>query len=228
VFGLLTVKPKANVEAQRKLSFAAQQKQAEQLAKLPNIGRDAQAQVPGQAEFASAGCGGCHVKGKEQGGPDLVDVTKRREGKWLKEWIMTPEKYYDDASIVPLIKRYGVKMPNQNVAAADADKIIAYLTAWESKSAPSVTGSTGGVGAQIFDKTCFACHANGIGGAPKVGDKSAWSARLVQDKAILYKHALEGFQGKSGFMPPKGGCMDCTEEQIKAAVEFLRSKANAE
>src|SRR5215510_9142684 len=60
-------------------------------------------------------------------------------------------------------------------------------------------------GTEAYETACQACHGQGIAGAPKVGDKGAWGPRIAQGKDTLYKHALNGFSGKSGIMPPKGG-----------------------
>ncbi len=76
-------------------------------------------------------------------------------------------------------------------------------------------------GAALYDAVCKTCHAAGIGGAPKAGDIGAWGPRMAQGNAMLYKHALEGFNGKAGVMPAKGGRMDLTDELIKAGVDHL-------
>jgi cytochrome c5 len=80
-------------------------------------------------------------------------------------------------------------------------------------------------GKAVFDATCSACHAGGIAGAPKVGDKGQWGPRIAQGDAKLYEHAIKGFQGKTGFMPAKGGNASLTDAQVKAAVDFMVSKA---
>ncbi len=76
-------------------------------------------------------------------------------------------------------------------------------------------------GPGLYEVACSACHAQGIGGAPKSGDKAAWAPRLAQGTATLYKHALEGFQGKAGVMPAKGGRIDVSDEIVKAAVDHM-------
>ena len=79
-------------------------------------------------------------------------------------------------------------------------------------------------GEGVYNAVCGACHANGIGGAPHIGDKAAWSARIAQGKDTLYKHAIEGYQGKNGLMPAKGGRVDLTDDLVKAAVDHMVSK----
>lgn len=77
-------------------------------------------------------------------------------------------------------------------------------------------------GRTIWMETCSKCHLTGLGGAPKIGDKSAWSARIAKGKDTLYKHAIEGFVGPSyNQMPPKGGFANLTDDQVKLAVDFV-------
>jgi cytochrome c5 len=77
-------------------------------------------------------------------------------------------------------------------------------------------------GKKTFDTACVACHGAGVAGAPKVGDKAAWAPRIQQGAATLYDHALKGFQGKSGVMPPKGGS-SASDAEVKAAVDYMVS-----
>jgi cytochrome c5 len=75
-------------------------------------------------------------------------------------------------------------------------------------------------GKKAYDTACFACHGAGIAGAPKFGDKAAWSARIGQGSSVLYEHAIKGFQGKAGVMPPKGGSA-LPDADVKAAVDYM-------
>ena len=76
-------------------------------------------------------------------------------------------------------------------------------------------------GEAVYSSVCFACHATGAAGAPKVGDKSAWLPRMAQGDATLLQHALLGFKA----MPPHGGCAACSDAEIKAAVGYMTSKS---
>lgn len=80
-------------------------------------------------------------------------------------------------------------------------------------------------GKKVYDASCMACHAAGIAGAPKLGDKAAWGARIAQGNDTLYTHAIKGFQGKAGMMPPKGGNMSLKDEDVKAAVDYMVSQS---
>ncbi|MDB5963337.1 MAG: cytochrome c5 family protein [Massilia sp.] len=79
-------------------------------------------------------------------------------------------------------------------------------------------------GKKTYDGACVACHGAGIAGAPKFGDKAAWGPRIAQGSATLYEHAIKGFQGKAGVMPPKGGSA-ASDNDVKAAVDYMASAA---
>ena len=78
-----------------------------------------------------------------------------------------------------------------------------------------------GVGKSVFNKTCALCHAAGVAGAPKPGNKDDWGPRIAQGKDTLYKHALEGFTGTKGMMPARGGSTTLTDDEVKAAVDYM-------
>lgn len=76
-------------------------------------------------------------------------------------------------------------------------------------------------GAEVYATVCQVCHAAGVAGAPKAGDKAAWAPRIAQGTAMLYKHALEGYTGKAGMMPAKGARADLSDDLVKAGVDHL-------
>ena len=80
-------------------------------------------------------------------------------------------------------------------------------------------------GKTTYGSACAACHATGVAGAPKLGDKAAWKDRIAQGNDTMYNHALKGFQGKKGFMPAKGGNAALKDDAVKAAVDFMVSKS---
>ena len=80
-------------------------------------------------------------------------------------------------------------------------------------------------GEEVYSQACVACHGAGIAGAPKFGDKAAWAERLAQGADTLHKHALAGYQGKAGFMPPKGGRTDLTDQSVMNAVDYMAEAA---
>lgn len=90
-------------------------------------------------------------------------------------------------------------------------------------AAPAAPENT--VGKSVYGKTCSMCHAAGVAGAPKPGDKADWGPRIAQGKDTLYKHALEGFTGNKGMMPARGGAATLGDDEVKAAVDFMADQS---
>jgi cytochrome c5 len=95
---------------------------------------------------------------------------------------------------------------------------------------PDTTAAAGSAGAGpampttgegLFQQTCSACHGQGIAGAPKAGDKAAWTPRIAKGKDVLYQHAMQGFTGTAGVMPAKGGRIDAPDPLVKQAVDYM-------
>ena len=80
-------------------------------------------------------------------------------------------------------------------------------------------------GKAVYDTNCAACHEAGMMGAPKPGDKAAWSARIPQGVETMAKKSITGFQGKVGAMPPRGGNATLTDEAVTNAVAFMVDKS---
>ena len=94
-------------------------------------------------------------------------------------------------------------------------------TAPAAPAAAPAAGDTAAKGKSIYDASCASCHANGVAGAPKLGDKAAWAARIKAGKTTLYTSALKG----KGAMPPKGGNMSLADDDVKAAVDYMIAQA---
>ena len=90
-------------------------------------------------------------------------------------------------------------------------------------AAPAAPENT--VGKSVYGKTCSMCHAAGVAGAPKPGDKADWGPRIAQGKDTLYKQALEGFTGNKGMMPARGGAATLGDDEVKAAVDFMADQS---
>ena len=79
-------------------------------------------------------------------------------------------------------------------------------------------------GESIYKQVCNACHGTGAGGAPRLGNRSQWSSRLEQGAETLHQHAISGFSGQYGTMPPRGGKPDLSDADVKAAVDYMVSR----
>lgn len=90
-----------------------------------------------------------------------------------------------------------------------------YLAGAAVEVAAAPTGSRSGE--DVYQTSCFGCHGTGAAGAPKLGDATAWEPRISQGMEVLFSHALNGFNA----MPPKGTCMSCSDDELKAAIEHM-------
>lgn len=81
----------------------------------------------------------------------------------------------------------------------------------------AVNNVTAADGKAIYTQICRACHATGVAGAPVLGDREAWAARIPKGFEALLQSALRG----KGGMPPKGGHAGLTDEQVRDAVEYI-------
>ncbi len=81
-------------------------------------------------------------------------------------------------------------------------------------------------GKAVYAKSCMACHSAGVAGAPKISDAAAWEPRVAQGMDTLNEHAIKGFTGSSGVMPPKGGFAALSDDDVKAAVAYMVSSAS--
>jgi len=76
-------------------------------------------------------------------------------------------------------------------------------------------------GALIYEQNCMACHGEGVAGAPRVADVEAWKDRQSKGIDAMVTIVIEGVQGYSGAMPPRGGNPNLSDEQIRAAVQYM-------
>jgi len=116
--------------------------------------------------------------------------------------------------------------PAEAAPAAETAAPAEAAPATEAAAAPEAAAATAAAGAsekgkQIYDTVCMACHAAGVAGAPKFGDKAAWEPRIAQGMDLLHEHAIKGFMGAAGMMPPKGGRADLPDDDVKAAVDYM-------
>jgi cytochrome c5 len=114
-------------------------------------------------------------------------------------------------------------------AAPVAAATTAAATNVASAAAPAAAGAqpsaAGGEGKATYESTCHVCHGTGLAGAPKFGDKAAWAPRIAEGVATLHQHALHGYQGKTGVMPPKGGNTALSDAAVQAAVDYMVAAA---
>jgi len=82
-------------------------------------------------------------------------------------------------------------------------------------------------GGAIWIKNCEGCHGYGVADAPIPMEPAQWAPRLKQDIAILHTHAINGFFcPDNAMMPARGGNPGLSDEQVKAAVDYMVALAN--
>ena len=92
-------------------------------------------------------------------------------------------------------------------------------------SAAQVPAAEPAAGKGIYTRHCSACHGSGAAGAPKMGDAANWAPRIAQGVAVMTAHAIDGYQGKSGYMPARGGFNSLTDEEVTAAVAYMAGES---
>lgn len=86
-------------------------------------------------------------------------------------------------------------------------------------AAPVAASGEGDKIKTIYTSSCAACHATGAAGAPKLGDKAAWAARIKAGNESLYSSALKG----KNAMPAKGGNASLSDSDVKSVVDYMIS-----
>src|ERR1700686_4292458 len=114
-----------------------------------------------------------------------------------------------------------IRPPAREAIAGRDNSALAIKPAEAAAAGSAVVAAMPKNGTELFEQTCNACHGQGIGGAPKAGDKAAWGPRIAQGKATLYEHAIKGFQGSAGLMAPKGGRAGAPDDLVRQAVDHM-------
>ena len=105
--------------------------------------------------------------------------------------------------------------------AAAAPAAAAPAAAAQAPAPEQKTAAVNPAGEQLYKTVCFACHATGVANAPKFGDKAAWAPYISTGMDAMVKVAMTG----KGAMPPKGGAANASEDDIRAAVQFMVNAA---
>lgn len=112
------------------------------------------------------------------------------------------------AEVADRIKPYGhVCLPGEACSGAAGDSAVAAVRSGE----------------DVYNGACMACHTTGAAGAPMLGDAAAWAPRIAKGIEALYDSGVNGVAGSG--MIAKGGCMNCSDEEIYAAVDYMVDSA---
>lgn len=131
----------------------------------------------------------------------------------LTQGVYTASSEEFQASIEDRIRPFGsVLLPGQEAEAAGPSVPAAEAVE------PVATALTG---PQVYNEACITCHGAGIGGAPILGDVAAWTDRIAKGNDVLYANAINGYTGSAGYMPPKGGRLDLSDQEIRDSVDYM-------
>ena len=110
------------------------------------------------------------------------------------------------------------KMGDVSDMASDTTEAVADMT----DGADEAEMDDGGVvGQQVYQRSCQSCHAMGVAGAPKLSDKAAWAPRIATGMDALLASSING----KGIMPPRGACASCSDDDLRAAVQYMVSQS---
>ena len=110
------------------------------------------------------------------------------------------------------------KAPEPALAQKEAPKAPEAGAVAQTNETPAVDLAKG---EKVYKTSCFACHAAGVAGSPKLGDVAAWAPRLATGNEAMYTSAING----KGVMPPKGGNLGLADEDVKAAVDYMAANS---
>lgn len=138
-------------------------------------------------------------------------------------WLWFPIGFGETHSLFPIYQRikpvFHVNIEGKIIAAAPAQTPA---PAPAPAQAPAQSASAN-KGEQIYQSHCVICHGTGVSGAPKFGDKAAWEPRVKQGEAVLLQHVTQGYN----VMPPKGTCTECSDVDLKSAIEYMLQQSGA-
>ncbi len=116
--------------------------------------------------------------------------------------------------------RFTNKKNNLNRIGALLAITLSLTSCGENESGPGASVNQQSAGAKLVAENCKVCHAQGLNGAPIIGNGKMWAGRLDQGVDVLIEHAINGF----GLMPPKGGKSELTDEEVAEAVRYMASQ----
>lgn len=180
---------------------------------LMSLGAKAQTAERSGKEVVDAVCAGCHATGVK-GAPKIGDT--RAWGKRSSQGLTGLTQHALKG--MREMPSHGGKL---DLTDLEIGRAVAYMVnqsggKWkEPASAKDMAAER--TGQQIVKAQCSKCHEKGVGGAPKIGDRAAWTPRLKDGMESAVRSAIRGHGG----MPARGGLADLTDNEVRAAITYM-------
>lgn len=140
------------------------------------------------------------------------------------------KRFIQVISILTVVLFFIVSCGNQTTS-SESDKTDAVLNEKEkSDIADDKYAIWGNVnnGKAIYSKQCAACHLSGVAGAAKIDDIERWSETASKHIDTIKVHVINGYNGKYGVMPAKGGNLSITDDEVMDAVAYIFKESGVE
>jgi cytochrome c5 len=182
---------------------------------LAGLCADVNGQTPdrGGKEVVESLCISCHGTGAN-GAPKIGDA---------KAWAPRASKGLTGLSKSAMagIRQMPAHGGNPNLSDTEIERAITYMVNqsgghW-TEPVSRTTKAPERSGKAIVAAQCVKCHGTGVGGAPKIGDRAAWTPRVKQGLDVVVRSAIHGH----GAMPPRGGMADLTDGEVRSAIVYM-------
>ena len=164
-------------------------------------------------EIVDSLCVSCHGAGAN-GAPKIGDK---------KAWAARAEKGLSGLtkSAMQGIRQMPAHGGNPKLTDTEIERAITYMVNqsgghW-TEPVSRVSKTPDRTGKEIVETQCVKCHGTGVNGAPKIGDRAAWTPRVKQGLDVVVSSAIHGH----GAMPPRGGMADLTDAEIRSAIVYM-------
>ena len=164
-------------------------------------------------EIVDSLCISCHGTGAN-GAPKIGDK---------KAWAARAEKGLTGLTKSALqgIRQMPAHGGNPNLTDTEIERAITYMVnqsgAHWTEPVSRTSKAAARTGKEIVETQCVKCHGTGVNGAPKIGDRAAWTPRVKQGLDVVVRSAIHGH----GAMPPRGGMADLTDAEIRSAIVYM-------
>ena len=174
---------------------------------------ETQTQERSGKEIVDSLCISCHGTGAN-GAPKIGDK---------KAWAARAEKGLTGLtkSAMQGIRQMPAHGGNPALTDTEIERAITYMVnqsgAHWTEPVSRTSKAAARTGKEIVETQCVKCHGTGVNGAPKIGDRAAWTPRVKQGLDVVVRSAIHGH----GAMPPRGGMADLTDAEIRSAIVYM-------